>query len=551
MLSRKEYVEQLVSSRKKFISKLEELLGDDGSLKLRYYKLDDLDLDIIAKNEAILVIANENFKNSFEKVDFDLTYDSKGEDYKVHFKNAYEQCKAAVKSNGNISLNSSAVGVVGPLYDPKRHSNGYVIYNEFQFNVNDLFNLDNEYFSEFKDLNKKEISINELVRLIYNINEENRSKNDGLIEIEDEDIDIENRDEDQLIYSRNKILFGPPGTGKSYNIKSKMNLINVKDKNIIRTTFHPEYSYYEFVGQYKPVVAYEKIVGEIRYTNSLQTTNEKAFVYYDFVPGPFIKAVVNALKLKESSNDRAAENTLLIVEEINRGNSSAIFGDVFQLLDRINDVNNKHYGESEYSIDVSIEIKEYIKKELGWEDEDWNKKFNRGFIIPSNLYIYATMNTSDQSLYPIDSAFKRRWDMEYMYIDYEEEKLVDLYLPEPYTEIKWLDFIRKINEKIVEYTEVDDKQLGQWFVGNSLSQSEFLGKVVSYLWFDIFRYDPEVLFKDKIKTFDDVRTLYNYGIFKNEIINELEKNIVIENKKVDGVHEEFIEDHESVIEGNQ
>src|SRR5699024_8210605 len=115
-------------------------------------------------------------------------------------------------------------------------------------------------------------------------------------------------------------------------------------------------------------------------------------------------------------------------------------------------------------------------------------------------------------------AFKRRWDMEYMYIDYNEPKLQDLYLPEPYTNIKWLDFIKVINEEVVNYTEVDDKQIGQWFVGYSLTESEFLGKVVSYLWFDIFRYNPEVIFKKEIKTFNDIRNYYNEGVFKVNII---------------------------------
>lgn len=132
--------------------------------------------------------------------------------------------------------------------------------------------------------------------------------------------------------------------------------------------------------------------------------------------------------------------------------------------------------------------------------------------------------------------------MEYMYINYQEEKLTNLHLPEPYEEIKWLNFIRKINKEIVEYTEVDDKQLGQWFVGNSLSQSEFLGKVISYLWFDIFRYDPGVLFKENIKTFDDIRTYYSKGIFKDEIIKGLERDLSIENDEDD---EELKQDNES------
>lgn len=258
MESGKSYISQLVSSRKKFILRLEELLGSDESIKLYYNKIDNLDIDIIAKDESILVIANEKFKNYFEKVDYERAYNSKKEEYKAEFKSAYEQCKAAVKSNANISLNAAAVGVIGPFNYPTRVSNGYYVYNEFSFRVKDLVNLDHQYFTNLKNFNKDEIYTNKLVRLIYDIDNAKTGKDKETEEIEDEELDLEVTDEDQLIYSRNKILFGPPGTGKSYNIKSKMNLINVKDKNIIRTTFHPEYSYYEFVGQYKPVVAYEK-----------------------------------------------------------------------------------------------------------------------------------------------------------------------------------------------------------------------------------------------------------------------------------------------------
>ena len=497
--------ESISDLRKRFALKLEEILGPEGSFKI-YHKSGSRSLDMLAKNESLLIIANENFKEIFEKVDFDLVYESKGEGYNNLFKSAYEQCQAAVRSNANLSLNASAVGCISPSINPLRTSSQCSAYDDFEFLVEDLYNLDHDYFINLKDYNNKYETIQEVVRLIYDL--------EDVAEKEDES---EDGHMGELIYSRNKILFGPPGTGKSFNIKSKRDLINVKEEHITRVTFHPEYSYYEFIGQYKPVVAYENTTSSIRYPNSPGTSNEKAFVYYDFVPGPFTKSIIRALKLRESSNRKLPENALLIIEEINRGNASAIFGDIFQLLDRINDLEKKEYGESEYSIDISIEMKEYIKKELKWEEEDWNRNFDRGFIIPSNLYIYATMNTSDQSLYPMDSAFKRRWDMEYIYINYKESKLKNLYLPEPYSDVKWLDFIRVINDNIVAYTEVDDKQIGQWFAGTSLSESEFIGKIVSYLWFDIFRYDPQLLFKDNIDSFDKVRTLYDKGIFSEEI----------------------------------
>ncbi len=524
MLEGKSYAQIRAYYRKKLISKIQELLETDETLNMSHYKEQNLNVDVVFKNEEVLIVTNEKFEELFNQVDFDLSYESKSyeskdKNYKSNFKRAYNQCKEAIRSNGNISLNAAMVGVIGALYSPTRASTGYVVYSEMVICKRELYELDDIYFAKLEDYERENISINDLVKIIYDLSKETEG-----IEIPEGDIDDETIDDS--VYSRNKILFGPPGTGKSYNIKSKMNLINVKNKNVTRITFHPEYSYYEFVGQYKPVVAYEKIAGTIRYPHNDKVISEKAFVYYDFVPGPFIKAIVDALRLQESSEENVPENALLVIEEINRGNSSAIFGDIFQLLDRINDVNNKFYGESEYSIDIPIEIKEYIKNELKWEERDWMDKFENGFIIPSNLYIYSTMNTSDQSLYPMDSAFKRRWDMEYMYINYKEEKLEHLYLPEPYEEIKWLDFIKKINGEIVNYTEVDDKQIGQWFVGKSLSKSEFLGKVVSYLWFDIFRYNPEKIFKKNIKTFDDVRIYYDRGIFKEEFIDGVLENRV-------------------------
>ncbi len=514
MVTDSSYMDKLIMHRNTMMDSIELLLGEDLRLELYHKKLNWESVDIIVKDREILVVANEKFSDLFDRVDFERAYASKDLKYKKEFENAYQNCQEAIKSNGNLSLYLTIVAIIEPIYDPDKSSvSSKAHYNDLEFNKDDLIDLNESYFSKVRNYSEDYISINRLTKLIHEIEEENR---DNLKESELMDTNYIEND----IYSRNKILFGPPGTGKSYNIKNKMKLINVKEENVTRITFHPEYSYYEFVGQYKPVVAYEKTGSRIRYHNTEDYKDEKAFVYYDFVAGPFTKSIVKALKLEENNGD-GSENALLIIEEINRGNSSAIFGDIFQLLDRINNVDHDNYGESEYSIYIPVEMKEYIKRELNWKEVDWKERFKRGFIIPSNLYIYATMNTSDQSLYPMDSAFKRRWDMDYMHIDYDEHKLKKLYLPEPYENIRWLDFIKKINEEIVKYTEVDDKQIGEWFVGNRLFKSDFLGKVISYLWFDIFRYDPSLIFKEEIRTFDDVRIYYEKGVFKKEIIDPL------------------------------
>lgn len=533
----KRSVDTLANARKEIFLKLEELLEKNEKLKLYPKRLDNSYIDVISKGGEILAVANSNYEKLFNMVDFDRVYETKADQYKANFKRLYDNCHEAIRSNGNVSLNTTVVGMIGPLVSPNITSNGYLTYHELSFSTRELKELDSEYFTNLENYEGDYIIINDLAKLMFNIHNdegETEGKGDnGVMGTRKIDDDI-----DQQAYSRNKILFGPPGTGKSYNIGEKLNLINVKEENITRVTFHPEYSYYEFIGQYKPVVAYERIAGNnIRYPSRAEPSNEKAFVYYDFVAGPFTKAIINALKLKEENKGEAAENALLIIEEINRGNSSAIFGDIFQLLDRINDVNNEYYGESEYPINISIEMKEYIKKELNWGEEDWKRKFERGFVIPSNLYIYSTMNTSDQSLYPMDSAFKRRWDMEYIYINYKEEKLKDLYLPQPYEDIKWLDFIKKINQEIVDYTGVDDKQIGQWFMGKGLLESEFQGKLISYLWFDIFRHDPQIIFKDDIKTFDDIRSFYNKGVFREEIIDGIKGEEEIIDHGVDSYEE--------------
>jgi len=317
---------------------------------------------------------------------------------------------------------------------------------------------------------------------------------------------------------RNIIFFGPPGTGKSYIVNKRVNEMTKNKDNIIRTTFHPEYSYYDFVGQYKPVVGYENVACKIfNYLGKeikMQSSNCKPFIYYDFVPGPFIKAIIQALT---DTN----EKIFLIIEEINRGNCAAIFGDIFQLLDRDMTKGSIYNGASQYHIEISDEVKAHIIKTLGTGEDDWNRYFKEGFKLPSNLYIYATMNTSDQSLFPMDSAFKRRWSMEYLKINYEEKDRKEVMLPEPYQEIEWLNFIRVINQEIVTFTQTDDKQLGQWFISGEMTKEKFICKLLSYLWFDVFRQEPEVLFKQDIKTYDDLIMRYKEGVLKEEVIQNL------------------------------
>ena len=258
------------------------------------------------------------------------------------------------------------------------------------------------------------------------------------------------------------IYYGAPGTGKSHRIKKELKEMNVSKENIFRTTFHPDSDYSSFVGCYKPTMKpvddkYKAVAGK----------DEE--IAYSFVPQTFIKAYTQAYK-------NPNENVYLIIEEINRGNCAQIFGDLFQLLDRDDN------GVSEYPIKADSDLKMYLEGEL----KDYPDGIKDGELcLPSNLYIWATMNTSDQSLFPIDSAFKRRWDWEYEPIKY---KNTDWVIEIGHNKYSWTSFQHIINDKIFEATSSEDKMLGDYFVkpcNNVISEKQFINKVLFYLWNDV------------------------------------------------------------------
>ena len=258
-------------------------------------------------------------------------------------------------------------------------------------------------------------------------------------------------------FPRQIIFFGSPGTGKSTEVKKR-----TQDKNITRTTFHPETDYQNFVGCYKPAMDGDKI-------------------RYEFVPQAFTDAYCTAWLTP-------TQNHYLIIEEINRGNCAQIFGDIFQCLDR------NAQGFSEYSVNCSKELATHLQKELEKNPVaqanylahcgGYNK-----IVLPNNLYIFATMNTSDQSLFPMDSAFKRRWDWEYVPINYKEAANLTINIDENNT-YNWGDFISIINPKIKELTGSEDKQLGNYFISPAdkiISFEQFRSKVMFYLWSEMYK----------------------------------------------------------------
>lgn len=298
-------------------------------------------------------------------------------------------------------------------------------------------------------------------------------------------------------YSLQQIFYGAPGTGKSHRIKKILAENDVPKENIFRTTFHPDSDYSTFVGAYKPTKGKKPLYGlngglTVR-LNDGQDLSEDV-ITYKFIPQTFLNAYMQAYKMPD-------EKVYLIIEEINRGNCAQIFGDLFQLLDR--DEN----GVSEYTIKADADLKAFLEEEMG-KDSDSIK--DGELCLPSNLYIYATMNTSDQSLFPIDSAFKRRWDWEYEPIKYKNTdwKIVI----DDTEEYFWVSFQRKVNDKILSATSSEDKMLGDYFVNPSngiITDKVLLNKILFYLWNDVCKDGEGDIFK--LSETEDVSFSELYG----------------------------------------
>ena len=322
-----------------------------------------------------------------------------------------------------------------------------------------------------------------------------------------------------------QIYYGAPGTGKSKTIKDL-----TFGESVIRTTFHPDSDYASFVGTYKPIT--EEVVLRDCYGKKVIDDDTKEVVKeeriaYKFIPQAFLEAYVKAWKKLGSkksgksdksynrihpalldtpeifTKNKASKKQFLIIEEINRGNCAQIFGDLFQLLDR------NEYGFSDYPIVADKDMQKYLEKEFaGWEitnKDEINQLYGEAnmvnlimkgerLVLPSNLYIWATMNTSDQSLFPIDSAFKRRWDWKYVPIregrDKETNAPLNWYINTGDRQYKWWSFIKKVNDLIGSLTNSEDKKLGYFFCkakDGEIDADLFVSKVIFYLWNDVFK----------------------------------------------------------------
>lgn len=278
----------------------------------------------------------------------------------------------------------------------------------------------------------------------------------------------------RLTGAENILLYGVPGAGKSHKIAKEY---CSDSRRIERVVFHPDYTYSDFVGQILPRVVDDKL-------------------RYVFTAGPFTKM------LKKAWND-PGHHYYLIIEEINRGNAPAIFGEIFQLLDRkeLGEYPEDVVGESVYGIsnyDVANEVYGDSEHEV---------------LIPSNMFVIATMNTADQNVFTLDTAFQRRWKMEHIpnkFVFEEGKHALDVIQG---SAVNWGTFATVVNDVIMEINQdtssAEDKRLGAYFVKtNELSQEIFAEKVLKYLWDDAFKMDKDAVFDSKFKTLDAIIETY-------------------------------------------
>ena len=357
-----------------------------------------------------------------------------------------------------------------------------------------------------------------------------------------------------------QIYYGAPGTGKSHIINK-----TICGESVIRTTFHPDSDYSTFVGCYKPTtktVKMRDMAGNIIKEDDVELTEDR--IVYEFVDQAFLQAYTKAWKFYDAKNEEI-KNQFLVIEEINRGNCAQIFGDLFQLLDR------NAYGFSDYPIQADNDMRKQLAKafkglEISQENKDRINACYKGekdivqqvlegeiLLLPDNFYIWATMNTSDQSLFPIDSAFKRRWDWQYMPIakGRENGKELNWRIEADTNKYDWWSFLTKINEQIGSTTNSEDKKLGFFFCkakNGTISAETFVGKVIFYLWNDVFK---DFGFDNAIFNDEDGSTLSFDKFYATDngrvIVRKDKVELFLENLGVD-IFEEIDYEPEEILE---
>lgn len=383
----------------------------------------------------------------------------------------------------------------------------FEIQNEFELNEYKEYLFNAPGFDDFNQASGKKSCSNGLEKYILFVKEVNS-----------EETIVQYKTSLEISLSRNRIVFGAPGTGKSFSINEERKKLLGKDNetDYERVTFHPDYSYANFVGTYKPVPCKD------------ESGNDA--ITYEYVPGPFMRVYVKALKNAMSGTPRPF---LLLIEEINRANVAAVFGDIFQLLDRNED------EISEYPIQASEDIKKYLSKELNCGPDKVEK-----IRIPDNMFIWATMNSADQGVFPMDTAFKRRWDFTYIGIDDNDDDIQGMYvvLGSSYSQhVEWNALRKAINHFLTKQKINEDKLLGPYFISRKVVVPDdgceidkdrfcetFKNKVIMYLFEDAAKQKRQLLFEgcfDHSNRFSEICKEFDehgIGIFNREIITECE-----------------------------
>lgn len=388
-------------------------------------------------------------------------------------KDTIEQCKK------NSSIPS----------DLQKKINDYSSDGNFRNNIT-RFLTDYEWWYGSKTIDRGDYFVSPILKMSKVVNNTQSYIADISYDLTTELVDLLNANNQaptETVFIREQVIYyGAPGTGKSHTIKEKLKTVSKDNKETV--TFHPDYDYVSFVGGYRPI--------------SEKDDDGDETIKYKFVPQIFTNIYIKAWK-------NPHEQFYLVIEEINRGNCAEIFGDIFQLLDQ----------NQKYTVTPSSELKAYLVQELS----DHLEGIVDGLKMPNNLSILATMNTSDQSLFPMDSAFKRRWDWEYISINYDrdDENWSSKFEVKINDEIyfSWLDFIETVNTKIKGNHNLGmDKCIGNYFINptdNTISLKTFINKAIFYLWNDVFKdeFGDESIFSENV-TYEDFFPIEGNGAQK-------------------------------------
>lgn len=429
---------------------------------------DNVNPTISSDEFNIFVCRIKNYNECDSTVDAILEYRKLSENDKTDIKNKYSKIvndnsriKMAFKNLLYIDFDSSGCFNI-PDYNIGLINNKV---NEFENSYEEIMSMNDEKYLEMLQSSK---SLFDFIK---------SGENNKLI-----------NDESKVLNGSNEIYYGAPGTGKSYMVNESLSYNSgddLYDKFVFRTTFYEDYSYLDFVGEVKP-----------------DTFNDD--IGYSFVPGIFTKSLKRAI-------DNPEKEVYLIIEELTRGNAEAVFGDIFQLLDRDDN------GKSVYGID-NANVAKYVF------DDEYRKVF-----IPSNLFIICTANSSDQNTFVLDTAFKRRFS--FNYIDVKPSHNNNFKFIYGNKELNWDDFYMKLNDFIVYNLKLsEDKQIGEWFVVGSKDIKKntqmVKEKVLNYLWEDVnglslINIDADNIFLDEFKTFRDVMVAFDEGreVFNNKLMD--------------------------------